>query len=76
MTNHFIFFHVGDLTLTSLFVKTIRKFNPYSKIHFLTNKITNDIDGVDEIFRLDLDRSYLIKHSLKQSIPKKVMGQK
>ena len=55
MTNHFIFFHVGDITLPSLLVKTIRKFNPDSKIHFLTDKITNDINGVDETFRLDLD---------------------
>lgn len=60
MTNHFIFFHVGDITLPSLLVKTIRKFNPDSKIHFLTDKITNDVNDVDEIFRLDLDRNYLM----------------
>ncbi len=60
MTTHFIFFHVGDITLPSLLVKTIRKFNPDSKIHFLTDKITNDVNGVDEIFRLDLDRNYLM----------------
>lgn len=60
MTNHFIFFHVGDITLPSLLVKTIRKFNPDSKIHFLTDKITNDVNDVDEIFRLNLDRNYLM----------------
>ena len=60
MTNHFIFFHVGDITLPSLLVKTIRKFNPDSKIHFLTDKITNDINGVDETFRLDLDRNFIM----------------
>ena len=60
MTNHFIFFHVGDITLPSLLVKTIRKFNPNSKIHFLTDKNTNNIDGVDKTFRLDLDRDYLM----------------
>ena len=60
MTNHFIFFHVGDITLPSLLVKTIRKFNPDSKIHFLTDKITKDIDDVDETFRLDLDRNFIM----------------
>ena len=50
----FVFFHIGDDTLhPALLIKSIKKFNPDSKIFYITDKKTKDIEGATNTFRID-----------------------
>lgn len=60
----FVFFHVGDITQPQLLTLSIKKFNPDSKIYFITDFSTKDIDGVDEIVRFDLDKDNMMTSRL------------
>jgi hypothetical protein len=51
---NFVFFHVGDDTLyPTLLTKSIKKFNPDSKIFYITDKKSKNIEGVTNTFRID-----------------------
>ena len=56
----FVFFHVGDITQPQLLTSSIKKFNPESKIYFITDLSTKDIEGVTKTVRLDLDSENLM----------------
>mgnify|MGYP001241938364 CR=1 FL=1 len=56
----FVFFHVGDITQPQLLTLSIKKFNPESKIYFITDLSTKDIEGVTKTVRLDLDSENLM----------------
>jgi len=62
---NFVFFHVGDVEQPRLLVKSIRKFNPDSKIYFITDKVTENIDDVTETLRIECDRDNLMTSRLK-----------
>jgi hypothetical protein len=61
---NFVFFHVGNVEQPRLLVKSIRKFNPDSKIYFITDKVTENIDGVNETLRIECDRKNLMTSRL------------
>jgi hypothetical protein len=49
----FVFFHVGDTLYPTLLTKSIKKFNPDSKIFCITDKKSKNIEGVTNTFRID-----------------------
>jgi hypothetical protein len=56
----FVFFHVGDDTLyPTLLTKSIKKFNPDSKIFYITDKKSKIIEGVTNTFRIDCNTTDL-----------------
>ena len=56
----FVFFHIGDDTLhPALLIKSIKKFNPDSKIFYITDKKTKNIEGVTNTFRIDCNTKNL-----------------
>lgn len=61
---NFVFFHIGDITQPQLLTHSIKKFNPDSKIYFITDFSTKDIQGVDEVVRFDLDKDNLMTSRL------------
>lgn len=51
----FVFLHLGHNDLEPiLLVKSILKTNPQSRIFQISDHNTNRIDGVDELYRLDI----------------------
>ena len=57
----FVFFHIGDDTLyPTLLTKSIKKFNPDSKIFYITDKKTKNIEGVTNKFRIECDAKNLM----------------
>ena len=61
---NFVFFHIGDITEPQLLTLSIKKFNPDSKIYFITDLVTKDIEGVTETVRFDLDNENLMTSRL------------
>jgi len=61
---NFVFFHVGDIAQSRLLAKSIQKFNPNSKIYFITDKVTEDIDDVTYTLRIECDRENLMTSRL------------
>ena len=61
---NFVFFHIGDITQPQLLTLSIKKFNPDSKIYFITDFSTKDIEGVDEVVRFNLDKDNLMTSRL------------
>ena len=72
--NNFIFFHVKKTNLTTdfvlhenddqnfyYFISSIKKNHPESKILQCTDLVTPKIDGVDEVFRMDLDQNKIME---------------
>lgn len=49
----FVFFHVGDNLYPTLLTKSIKKFNPESKIFYITDKKSKDIEGVTNTIRIE-----------------------
>ena len=62
---NFVFFHTGDITYPQLLVKTINKFNPGSRIYFLTGEENDSIDGVYKTIRFSFDKNNLMEARLK-----------
>jgi hypothetical protein len=60
----FVFFHIGDIAQPQLLTNSIKKFNPSSKIYFITNHKTNDIYGVTKTVRFDFDENNLMTSRL------------
>jgi hypothetical protein len=56
----FVFFHIGDTTSPKLLTKSIKKFNPDSKIFYITDKKNANIDGVTNTIRIDCNPKELM----------------
>ena len=61
---NFCFLHVGEDSRPNLLVKSIRKHFPRAFIYQCTDLISNQIDGVDKIFRYDGDIKNLMTFRL------------
>jgi hypothetical protein len=56
----FVFFHVGDIFYPTLLTKSIKKFNPDSKIFYITDKKNKNIEGVTNTIRIDCNSDNLM----------------
>ena len=60
----FVFFHVGDTFHPTLLTKSIKKFNPDSKIFYITDKKNKNIEGVTNTIRIDCNSDDLMTSRL------------
>jgi hypothetical protein len=60
----FVFFHVGDTFYPTLLTKSIKKFNPDSKIFYITDKKNKNIEGVTNTIRIDCNTEDLMTSRL------------
>jgi len=60
----FVFFHVGDTFYPTLLTKSIKKFNPDSKIFYITDKKNKNIEGVTNTIRIDCNTDDLMTSRL------------
>lgn len=61
---NFVFLHVGEDDRPNLLVKSIRKYFPKSYIYQCTDLVSKDVDGVDNVYRLDGDIKNLMTFRL------------
>jgi hypothetical protein len=60
----FVFFHIGDTFHPTLLTKSIKKFNPDSKIFYITDKKNKNIEGVTNTIRIDCNSDDLMTSRL------------
>jgi len=60
----FVFFHVGDTFYPTLLTKSIKKFNPDSKIFYITDKKNKNIEEVTNTIRIDCNSDNLMASRL------------
>ena len=60
----FVFFHIGDTFHPTLLTKSIKKFNPDSKIFYITDKKNKNIQGVTNTIRIDCNSDDLMTSRL------------
>ena len=60
----FVFFNVGDTLCPTLLTKSIKKFNPDSKIFYITDKKSKNIEGVTNTIRIDCNAKHLMTSRL------------
>ena len=60
----FVFFHVGDTFYPTLLTKSIKKFNPDSKIFYITDKKNKNIEGTTDTIRIDCNTENLMTSRL------------
>jgi hypothetical protein len=56
----FVFFNVGDTFCPTLLTKSIKKFNPDSKIFYITDKKSKNIEGVTNTIRINCNTKELM----------------
>jgi hypothetical protein len=62
---NFVIFHVGNIEQPQLLVNSIRKFNPNSKIFFITSKTNRGLENVTKILRIKCNPKNLMTSRLK-----------
>lgn len=60
----FVFFHVGDTFYPTLLTKSIKKFNPDSKIFYITDTKNKNIEGTTDTIRIDCNTEDLMTSRL------------